>query len=140
LVNAYLTKDKMSKDKINYNPEMLIWARLNEGMSLSDAVKKINEIAINNRNGYRPEHLYFYHIEKEYGLVEPLTEADLLKYERSEKQADIMLLKLFAEAYQRCLAALFLEKPPKQDRRIPAGVKMVYHDGTEDSFEFKDED
>lgn len=116
----------MSKDRIFYNPEMLIWARLNEGFDKEDAIKRINEVALED-------------IETEYGLTKPLDKLDLRMYEEGAAVASIDMLKLFAKAYKRQLAVFMLSKPPKEDRRVLAAVRLVYHDGSDELHEFKED-
>ena len=99
----------MSKEvdfKVDMNPELLIWARLNEGMSLEDAAKKLK-----------------------------IEAKELRKLELGVKTPMWSFINKCAEVYKRPCAVFLLNKAPKQDRRTLVGVKLVYSDKSEEWFD-----
>lgn len=102
----------MSKEvdfKVEMNPELLIWARINEGMSLEDASNKLK-----------------------------IEAKELRKLELGTKKPMWSFIKKCAEVYKRPSAAFLLNKPPKQDRKVLIGVKLVYSDTSEEYFDIKE--
>lgn len=99
-------EDKEELDfKVEMNLELLIWARLNEGMTLEDASEKLE-----------------------------IESKELRKLELGVKKPMWSFIKKCAEVYKRQTAFFLLNKPPKQDRKVLIGVKLVYSDTTEEYF------
>ena len=98
--------DKKSDFKVEMNPELLVWARHNEGISFEDAAKKLK-------------------IESE----------ELQELEHGRKKPMWSFILKCAEVYKRQPAFFLLPKPPKQDRKVLIGVRLVYSDTTEEYFD-----
>jgi len=94
---------------VNMNPELLIWARFGEGMSLEDAAKKLK-----------------------------IASKELRKLELGTKKPMWFFIKKCAEVYKRQSAVFFLSNPPKQNRKVLIGVKLVYSDTSEEYFDIKE--
>lgn len=90
---------------LDINPEMLTWARLNEGMNIEDAVDRFKEMNY------------------------PLSAEEILDFERGNKKVKLQDLQEFAVAYKRQLALFFFQKPPKQDRKYPVSLTVNYNNG-----------
>lgn len=118
--NSYLsssdekTSKEMSENQYNHthliehldiNPEMLTWARLNEGMNIEDSVGRFKEMNY------------------------PLSAEQILDFERGNKKVRLQDLQEFAVAYKRSLATFFYDKPPKQERKYPASLTVNYNNG-----------
>lgn len=101
--------DKKLDFKVKMNPELFIWARLNEGMSAEFAADKLD-----------------------------ISSRDLRKLELGTKKPMWSFIKKCAEVYKKQAAFFLLPKPPKQDRRVLIGVKLVYSDTTEEYFDIKE--
>lgn len=95
--------------KVDMNPELLIWARLNEGMCIEDASKKLK--------------------------IEP---KELRKLELGVKKPMWSFIGKCAKLYKRQSAVFLLKNAPKQDRKVPIGVKIVYSDASEEYFDIKE--
>ncbi len=93
---------------VKMNPELLIWARISEGMSLEDASKKLE---------INPKELR----KLELGTTKPMWS----------------FIDKCAEVYKRQAAVFLLPNPPKQDRRILIGIKLVYSDTSEEYFDIE---
>lgn len=118
--NSYLsssdekTSKEMSENQYNHthliehldiNPEILTWARLNEGMNIEDSVGRFKEMNY------------------------PLSAEQILDFERGNKKVRLQDLQEFAVAYKRSLATFFYDKPPKQERKYPASLTVNYNNG-----------
>lgn len=101
--------DKKLDFKINMNPELLIWARLNEGMSVEDASIKLK-----------------------------IEAKELQKLELGVKKPMWSFIKKCAEVYKRQSAIFLLSEPPVQDRRVLIGITLIYSDTTEEYFDIKE--
>lgn len=101
-------------DFLNINPEMLIWARLNEGYTLEDASQKLKE------QNYE------------------LTPNQISDMERGIAPVKLQDLQEFAVAYRRPLAVFFMPKPIKQNRRYPVSLIMKYNNGEEQTFNLEE--
>lgn len=102
----------MSKNldfKIEMNPELLIWARLAEGMNIEEAAEKLK-----------------------------IDAKELRKLELGTKKPMWSFIGKCAEIYKRQSAVFLLSSPPKQERRVPIGIKIVYSDASEERYEFMD--
>lgn len=94
----------MLKDKfVNANPDVLIWARIAEGLTLLEASKKLK-----------------------------IPDEDLTLLEIGKSPMTLGILQKMAKVYKRSLGTFMLPKPPKEDRRQLIGITLVYSDGTED--------
>jgi len=90
-------------------PDILVWARVNEGMITNEASKRLG-------------------ISKKY-LIE------LEHCNTKVKQIRWSLIKKMAKLYRRPSAAFLLSKPPKQDRKVIKRLIVDYNDGTQIPFE-----
>lgn len=95
---------------VKINPELLVWARLNEGLDRYQAA-----------------------------LMLGIQDFDLERYETGAKQPSAKFLQKCAEVYRRPLAAFLLPKPPKQFRAQPTKIIIKYDDGTSKEFEIKND-
>lgn len=95
--------------KVKMNPELLIWARLSEGMSIRDSAEKLK-----------------------------MTSKELRKLELGVKIPVWSFIKKCTGIYKRSATFFMLPKPPEQDRRILIGVKLVYSDTSEEYFDIKE--
>ena len=90
---------------VEVNPELLIWARLNDGMNLEEAADKLS-VSID----------------------------ELRKLESGESKTLKSFLNKCSKVYRRPFAVFLLECPPKEDRKYIVGVKLIYSDGSEQEF------
>lgn len=86
-------------------PEILTWARVNEGLT----VDEVSEcVGIN---------------------------AKILKeYESGISDIDITALKILAKLYQRQITVFLLNKLPRQPRNIIDSIRVIYSDGNVEIF------
>jgi transcriptional regulator with XRE-family HTH domain len=91
--------------KVDLNPELLIWARLNQGLSIEEASDVLG-----------------------------ITPKELRKLELGVMRPSWSFVNLCAKIYKRQSAVFLLKKPPMQDRRVIIGVKLIYSDTTEEYF------
>lgn len=104
--------ETMSKNFLvpeSFNPELLIWARLNQGMSREVAASQMGIHAV-----------------------------ALMEYELGTRQPMWSFIEECARVYKRPSAVFLLDEPPKQDRRVLTGIKLLYSDGTEEKHVFED--
>ena len=88
---------------VEVNPELLIWARLNEGINLEEAADKLS-----------------------------VSIEELRKLESGEVKTLKSFLNKCSKVYCRPFAAFLLERPPKQDRKYIVGIRLIYSDGSQE--------
>ncbi len=92
------------------NPELLIWARVNQGMTRREAAHKLQ-----------------------------VPEPELMEYELGTRSPMWSFIEKCADLYKRPRAVFLLESPPVQDRRQLVAIKALYSDGTEQEYKFEKE-
>jgi transcriptional regulator with XRE-family HTH domain len=95
----------MSDFVVEVNPELLVWARLNEGMSLTEAASRLS-----------------------------VSVDELRKLESGEVKTRKSFLDKCCKVYSRPFPVFLLERPPKEDRRSIVEVRLIYDDGSEREF------
>ncbi|MCI0445550.1 helix-turn-helix domain-containing protein [bacterium] len=93
------------------NPEMLAWARMNQGMDRAYAAAELGT-----------------------------DEVTLMDYETGKSTPMISFIGKCAKLYRRPLAAFLLPKPPKQERGYPTAIIIEYSDGRVERYPLGEEE
>ena len=100
-----MSNQKDYKLPATFNPELIVWARLNEGVCLADAADALG-----------------------------ISEDQLRAYERGDELPMWSFILKAAKAYRRPAGLFLADKPPKDMRRYIVRIVAHYSDGTEEVF------